>query len=260
MTGEGQMKMRNWRLGLICGLVALLGAPAHAQKPGGARADAPQTVPELPASDLLLRYQAPELHFRWSLAAEAALEPALVQSLRQDALVERESRIRAAKEAQEGREYPQQHDLVEKWRAEAETDLLLTLSAEEYSYTGGAHGNLVLKAVIWDRGAGQRVRFVDLFSDAVAMQAALQPQFCAELNAERKRRRDGALGPMFNECPDATAYPIVPMGDSEIHAIRVLVPPYEAGPWVEGAYEITLDTSALRPYLLPRYAPAFVRP
>ena len=55
------------------------------------------------------------------------------------------------------------------------------------------------------------------------------------------------------------AYPIVPMGEGQIERFRVLVPPYEAGPWAEGAYEITLPVSLIRAFLLPRYIGAFTK-
>ncbi len=261
--------MKHLRSGMP-GLLALAAAcliasPAMAQTPGGARAQAPDAVPELPASDLLLRYEGPELHFRWSLAPEATLEPALVQSLRTEALTTRERAIREAQAGQQaqkdsGRDTPLQYEWIESWEPEAETDLLLAFSAEEYSFTGGAHGNLALKAVIWDRGAGRRIGFDELFADARAMQAVLKPQFCRALDDERRRRRGGQLGDSFTECPDPAAYPTVPVGDGEIHAIRVLVPPYEAGPWAEGSYEILLDTSTVLPFLQQRYRLAFTSP
>ena len=246
----------------------LAGAVASAQAPGGGRAVPPPVVePELPASDLLVRYQSPTLRFRWSLAPEAALEPALVRDLRSTALANRERAIRAADATAEaaaktgrpaGR--PLQSEWIERWVPQAETDLLLALSAQQYSFTGGAHGNLVLKSVLWDRGENRRITFLELFADPKAMLAALKPLFCNALDEARKSRRDGELGEGFADCPDPSAYPIVPEGEGQIDRIRILVPPYEAGPWVEGVYEISLPAAVVRPYLLPRYNSVFTAP
>ena len=239
----------------------LVAAPVLAQAPGGERAgQPPASEPELPASDLLVRYQSPTLSFRWSLAPEAALEPALVRDLRSAALADRERAIREAAAAGEIAGRPIQYEWIERWKPEAETDLLLALSAQQYSYTGGAHGNLLLKSVLWDRGANRRIGFAELFADPAAMWAALKPPFCAALDEARSARRGGELGANFADCPEPSAFPVVPEGNDEIGRIRVLVPPYEAGPWVEGVYEVSLPVAVVRPYLLPRYDGVFTRP
>ena len=244
----------------------LLAAPAFAQASPSlqsARAGSPPSAePELPASDLLVRYEGPALSFRWSLAPEAALEPALVRDMRAEALAERAKVLREAEAASADtrpgdRKY--QYEWIERWKPEAETDLLLALSAQQYTYTGGAHGNVLLRSVLWDRGVGRRLGFAELFQTPAKAMAALKPAFCTALDEERKQRRGGELGQTFNDCPDFAAYPIVPMGDGEINALRVLVPPYEAGPWAEGVYEITLDAALVRPFLAARYAPAFTK-
>lgn len=256
------MKASISRIALLLALLAPL--PAQAQNPGGARAGQPPAAePELPASDLLVRYEAPNLGFRWSLAPEAALEPALVADMRSEALAARAKAIReadadAANPPPGGRTI--RYQWTERWQPEAETDTLLALSARQYSYTGGAHGNIVLRSVIWDRGANRRIAFAELFADPKRATAALKPAFCQALDSERKARRGGQLGSNFADCPDFSAYPIVPVGDGAIGIIKVLVPPYEAGPWAEGVYEISLDAGLVRPFLLPRYAPAFTTP
>ena len=250
------------RLMLLAAL--LLAAPATAQPLGGTPAGPPPAAePELPATDLLVRFESPVLRFRWSLAPEAALEPALVTGMRAEALAERQKAMRQAeadaKSPPPGRP-PYQTEWRERWQPAAETDLLLALSARQYSFTGGAHGNLVLRSVIWDRGAGRRISFAELFTDPAAAMAVLKPAFCKALDAERAARRQGQAAAGFSDCPNPAAYPIVPQGDGAIGMFRVLVPPYEAGPWSEGVYEIALDAAPLRNFLAPRYRPAFTNP
>ena len=118
----------------------------------------------------------------------------------------------------------------------------------------------MLKSVIWDRGENRRVAFAELFDDPAAMWGALKPAFCAALDEARKSKRDGELGANFTDCPDPSRYAITPEGNDEIAGIRIFVPPYEAGPWVEGVYEISLPASIVRPYLRPRYNSVFTAP
>ena len=250
---------------LSLAIYMVLMPPAQAQSLGGAPAAPPPAAePELPASDLLVRYESPALSFRWSLAPEAALEPALVRALRSDALATREkSRRDADADAKQmprpgGR--PLGYQWIERWTAEAETDLLLSLSSKLTSFTGGAHGNLSFGSALWDRSAERRIVFADLFSDPGAALAALRQPFCKALDEERLRRRAGAKLEGYTDCPDLAPYPIVPVGMGSVMALRVLVPPYEAGPWVEGPYEIMLSADLVKPYLLPRYAADFANP
>ncbi|WP_199554872.1 polysaccharide deacetylase family protein [Sandaracinobacteroides hominis] len=242
-------------------IALLLASPALAQKPASGTPASPPAAfdPELPASDLLVRYEAPTLRFRWALAPEASLEPALVRLMRKEALADREKAIAQAKDAAPPGSRQFQSLWMESWQPEAETDLLLALSTKHYEFTGGAHGNMLFKSVIWDRSAEQRLAFGQLFADPKAAMAAVKPAFCKALDEARKEKRGGQLGSNFADCLDPAAYPIVPMGEGQIERFRVLVPPYEAGPWAEGAYEITLPVSLIRAFLLPRYIGAFTK-
>jgi hypothetical protein len=264
--GDRALLLRIIGAGLILLLLlwTVLVPPAGAQALGGARATAPAAPePDLPATDLLVRFEGPALSFRWSLAPEAALETGFVRALRADALAERAKAIREQDEAianpPPGRG-PIRSEWWERWQAEAETDGLIALSGRTYEYTGGAHGNLALRTAIWDRAAGRRIEFAELFADPKAALAALQPGFCKALDAQRAVRRQGQRDPNFSDCPALATLPVVPVGTGTINSLRVLVPPYTAGPWVEGVYEITLETTPALPHVSPRFAGAFAKP
>ena len=66
--------------------------------------------------------------------------------------------------------------------------------------------------------------------------------------------------PNFSTCPALAELPVVPVGNGTIGSFRVLVPPYTAGPWVEGVYEIALETGPVLPHVAPRFAGAFAKP
>jgi len=83
------------------------------------------------------------------------------------------------------------------------------------------------------------------------------------LDAQRLEKRGELLKgdpSNFTQCIDPSPYPIL-FGSSNgktFDRITVMVPPYEAGPYAEGSYEIDLPvTSALIAALKPRFRPAF---
>ncbi len=149
------------------------------------------------------------------------------------------------------------------WSVVADTPRFLSLSAQTYSYTGGAHPNHGYTALLWDKRAGRALKATDLFASRTAFNGAFRRSFCAELDRQRAKRRAGesiAPGDMFTDCIDPTASTLI-LGSSDARAfdrIGVLIAPYEAGPYVEGDYEVTLPvTPAVLATVRPVYRAAF---
>lgn len=215
----------------------------------------------VPASDLLLRSQTPTLEFRWRVAPEVATAPALLGRLRTEALHRRttETAVAASDAAEAGKGgYPfRRHSHVEDWSLAADTPHLLALVATTYSFTGGAHGNTGLRALIWDKRLGKTVRFADLFSDWPKARAILEPAYCRALAAEQvKRRGESGGGTLFDACPALADQPVLPFADlaSTAGQFRVLLAPYVAGSYAEGSYLITLPwPDEVRPLVKPDY-------
>jgi len=216
------------------------------------------------ASDLLLQRDTPELSFRWSLPAEAGLEPALVRAMRDEAEQGFESQQAEAQSARADADregFPFRGNVWrQRWTTEAETPLLLTLSSQTYAYAGGAHGGIFHAGTIFNRKSQMRISFRSLFRNYEAAYAALEPGWCAALESAQRMRRGGETVEGFTACPLLAEQTIVPTGDAPIRAFRVLVAPYVAGPWSEGSYEIVLDASPAYPFLDPQVAPAFAKP
>ena len=67
-------------------------------------------------------------------------------------------------------------------------------------------------------------------------------RYCALLNAERKKRRQGeTLAGEFDQCPKYSELAITPADkdkDGLFDTIAFVASPYVAGPYVEGEYEI----------------------
>lgn len=133
------------------------------------------------------------------------------------------------------------------WQVVADTPRFLSLSAERYVYTGGAHGMSGFDALLWDRRAEQARDALALFTSEAAFVQSLRAGFCAALDRERARRRGDfeVTVPEFNECIDPLEATVI-LGSSNgkaFNRIGFLIPPYAAGPYAEGSYEVTLPVT-----------------
>ena len=216
------------------------------------------------ATDLLVRRDTPALSYRWTAAPQMALEPKLFRALQADGqkwLRSEDAAANANKADAAKNDFPfRGNTWSQLWASQAETPHLLAFSSQVYSYAGGAHGNLGFKTALFDRKAQKQIAFADLFTDPKAAYAALTPDWCKALDAERAKRRGTEKLDSFSDCIALKDNPIVPVGDDSIRSLLVLVAPYNAGPWSEGTYEITLDAASIEKLLKPQYRAAFAKP
>jgi hypothetical protein len=148
-----------------------------------------------------------------------------------------------------------------EWQVVADLPDWLSLSAEVYSYTGGAHPNSWHEALLWDKRAGGRRAPTDLFASASALSQALRRPFCAELDRQRAQKRGGEkIGGEFDACIDPVEQTVI-LGSSNgrtFDRIGILVAPYAAGPYAEGPYEVTLPvTPAVLAAVKPQFRQSF---
>ena len=150
------------------------------------------------------------------------------------------------------------------WKVVTDVPGWLSLSAEVSTYEGGAHPNHGYEALLWDRAAGQRREAKDLFVSADALSRAIRPAFCREIDRQRAEKRGAPVksgsDEMFSDCIDPLASAVI-LGSSNrrtFDRIGVLVGPYEAGPYAEGDYEVTLPvTPAVLAAVKPEYRASF---
>ncbi|MFM7404588.1 MAG: PdaC/SigV domain-containing protein [Erythrobacter sp.] len=147
------------------------------------------------------------------------------------------------------------------WEVVADVPRFLSLSGGFYAYTGGAHGNGAMDALVWDREAKAALDPKAMFTSEAALQSALCDPWCKALRAQRSER----LGPEYAddslfECP-AIAELTVLLGSSDgksFNRIGLYAAPYVAGSYAEGDYEITLPvTPKLLGVVKSAYKPAF---
>jgi len=172
----------------------------------------------------------------------------------------RSDKAEAAKDS-----YPYRaHSWEATWKVVTDLPDFLSLSADLYEFTGGAHGMSNFDSLVWDRRADTVREPLDLFTSKDALRVAIQAPFCDALDQERAKRRgepvDRDSGQSFSECIDPVASTVI-LGSSNrktFDRIGVLVAPYEAGPYAEGSYEVTLPvTGKVMAALKPQYREAF---
>ena len=137
------------------------------------------------------------------------------------------------------------------WEKVTETPRFLSLSAQIYDYSGGAHPNHGTDSLLFDKQAGTRLVPLDLFASKAAFDAVIRQPFCALLDTERGKRRGEPVvrdKGMFDDCIKPSEQTVI-LGSSNAQTfdrVGVLVGPYAAGSYAEGDYEFTLPvTTAL---------------
>ena len=139
------------------------------------------------------------------------------------------------------------------WNEVAEIPAYISLSREWYNYMGGAHGMHGTDSLLWDKSSSAAVEPLTLFSGAGQFDQALQTEFCAQLDIQRAEKRghpiargSGADGDnSFEQCITPSAQTII-LGSAQgksFDTVSINVGPYEAGPYVEGSYQVDLPVT-----------------
>ncbi len=226
-------------------LLALLLMGAAPAKPVGKRAAGPAPVV---LRELMIDVKEPALVWRWRAAADIGAEPTLLRAMRGEAMValgkdRAEARAVMAGASAEG--YPfRRYETSTDWKVVASTPRLLVILGESWAYTGGAHGNSGFAARLWDRRAQRSMTVDALFSDWPRARRLIEPFYCRELERMRREKRGPEkLDDDFEACPPLAQQIVYPFGSPTsgvADQLRVMLPPYAAGPYVEGSYEVSL--------------------
>lgn len=206
------------------------------------------------------------LDFEYSWSSEANAIPALVKLFTANMKNQRLNLTTAAQKGAAERKkqgFPfNAYQQVTGITTEGETARLLSLRNDTYEFTGGAHGNSLTKALLWDRKLNKQIDFNALFRSGSSVLAGLKAPYCKALDAERKKRRLGEqLGGEFDQCPQFSELTILPSDSKhkgQFDQLLIVADPYVAGPYVEGQYEVSLPVNAgLLAKLRPEYRTSF---
>lgn len=141
------------------------------------------------------------------------------------------------------------HSYDEEYAVAADTPAMLVLLSDGYVFTGGAHGMPINTAIIWDKATKKRLSINELV-DVPRLTTLAKARFCRELDRQRAEKRGAPVNrndpdelPDFVQCVDMAKQLILPvsMDGRELDTMRVVIGPYEAGPYVEGSYVIDLS-------------------
>ncbi len=206
------------------------------------------------------------LEFTTSWPAEAAAIPALDRHLRAETeKAFRQARKEAANDLKMSREekieFNKQSYLM-AWSSAGQSKQLLSLQSEKFTFAGGAHPNTDYGSLLWDRGLARAVTPDSLFTAAGGLAAATRTAYCAALDAERLKRRQGVrLGGEYDQCPKYSELAISPVDgdrDGRFDRLDFVASPYVAGAYAEGEYVVKLPvTRALIAALKPAYRASF---
>lgn len=205
--------------------------------------------------------------FAYSWPAAASAIPALAERLQ----AERDEQLAEQKDEWQSALADSPPDCVscrnrgfeKKWLVVADLPDWLSLSAELYAYTGGAHGTYGKSSLVWDKSAGRGMAGIELFNSPVDLEQALGAKLCTALNEARAKRRGGPVeqdGEWPNDCPglDEASILVGSSNGKTFDRIAVYFGPYVAGPYAEGDYELDFPvTASIIDAVKPEYADAF---
>ena len=143
-----------------------------------------------------------------------------------------------------------------------QTGRLFSAMRTDFDYSGGAHPNTVATALLWDKTEKRRITPADLFAKGADL-SSLERALCDAANTAKKARPGAQpvkVGGDMWACPKLKDLAIVlAPGDAAGKAggLTFLLDAYAVGPYVEGAYYITLPASAFQTLLAPAYAAEF---
>lgn len=210
-------------------LLIALSAAAAAAEPG-------DFLREEPGETLAFAYG-------WPAAAEA--NPALREMLRAEMEAERAQMLgyveqgRAAAR-ENGIEFIPYH-YAKTWAVSGSTPQLLSLTASVETFAGGAHGNIGFDALLWDLAAQRRITPWEVLGEAAIQ--GMTERYCAALDARRAEQRGEPIRRNPEDphtlCPPLAELVLAPKdadGNGRFDTLDVLIAPYLAGPYVEGAY------------------------
>ena len=203
--------------------------------------------------------------YSYDWPAEAVVIPALNQKLTDRMKKDRENLIEMATSAKEEGSWfpPDGYESNMGWELAGQSGRLLSLSGGHWGYTGGAHGNGGSSALLWDRKLNREIAIQNLLRAGTSWNGAIHQPFCVLLDRERAERREEPVkkNEIFGNCPSLNSVSVL-LEDSDkdrrFDHILVTADPYVAGPYVEGAYEISLPiTTAMINRLKPEYRSSF---
>lgn len=212
------------------------------------------------SSEIALAEPALALHLaeRFAKSARAALAEAVEEERRR--LEQRRANI-------EGRPFFVTHTLerrdaaFEVFAVGENARRLISVETSEYVFQGGAHGFTRLDAVIWDVEAERPLPWIAFFEDGRPPDVLASAWRKAASAEQRARAGPHAWSEALDVAQAKLAETPVVFASSTVSGkaggLVFLHEAYQLGPYVHGAYRITVPLEAFAQALSPDYAPFF---
>ena len=188
--------------------------------------------------------------YEWpAKAAQIAELDALMEEWSAAALAEYQGYVAEAKADAETYDYrftPYFYGM--SWELAGGAPGLLSLAGAQSTYTGGAHGNTLYEALLWDKTAKAVLAPIEVFASSDALDKAARELYCtrlSEMRAERVGREMTSGTDIFESCPAFSELAIVMVsgGAGGFDQIHFVAAPYVAGSYAEGEYVVELTVS-----------------
>lgn len=246
---------------------ATASANASAGAPGHAVATAESTT-TAGGSASNIKEENDDYSFVYSWPAPAGGIADLQRWLEADRANAKAELVKGVKEARadaKANNYPfNAHYSSTEWQVVADLPGWLSLTAMQGTYSGGAHGMNWTEGLLWDKAANRKREVADLFTSPEALGKAIRGVYCDKLDTERSKRRelkvDRRSGDEFDACIDPLKQTLILGSSDKAHfdRIGIIAAPYEAGPYAEGQYDITVPVTAqVLALVKPEYKTAF---
>lgn len=247
-------------------------APAGAATPAAAARATPAVTPAVPALEDVIE-TTPGYIVGISYPHMATRYPPLARAMHDYAEAARAELMKAV--AGLGGEKPRApYDLSLQFTPLVETPRVVAVAADGSSYTGGAHGMPLVERFVWLPQMQQMLAAEQLIPDAgnwapvsayvrEQLMTALSSQLDEEalegdLRAEQLRFRskmiDDGTAP---EAKNFARFEPVMNADGSIRALRMVFPPYQVAPYVEGTRTVVVPAQVLLPLVAPAYKGLF---
>lgn len=148
------------------------------------------------------------------------------------------------------------------WTQAADTAKLLSLREETFEFTGGAHPNTSLQALLWDKSLKRPLQPQALFKPG-ADTSRLDTALCGALTGMKKQRLGAAFTAAGGDewrCPhwNDSAFVLAPSTTAgKAGGLTFLFAPCSVGSCVEGPYEVTVPLAAFQRELASAYVDEF---
>lgn len=243
------------RASMVCAAIALLACSS--------------LVIAAPAKTVKTEIKTKGYSFEYSYPATVNTHPKLRQTIEKDKAAQLKELQALAREMSRDTDRPFANMAVETsvaWETVTDLPAYLSLTMDNWSYTGAAHGNWWRTSQVWDKKAAKSLDPFDFFTSKAAFDELVQTSYCDLLDIERSKRRDGEkvdrsqTDDWMQACPKPSELVLI-LGSSNgkaFNRLSVYASPYAVGPYVEGDYEVDLPmTAALIAAVKLQYRGAF---